>query len=120
MNGERPGISRRVPVQWFSLARLAVMLDFEPSTIRAWWREGQFGPPPGEAAGDYFFTRGEGKGADVRISSRGYEFFLQQHTSSPVADVIVLARSEGEARRKVAKVDELLAADRVIDAMGGG
>ena len=98
MNGERPGLNRRVPAQWFSLTRLAVMLDFDPSTVRAWWRAGRFGPPPDGDAADYFFVVGSGRGADVRISSRGYDYFLAHSTQSP-QDVIVLGRTAGEARR---------------------
>jgi hypothetical protein len=94
-------INRRAPVQWFSLQKLAWMLDFDVSAVRAWWRAGEFGPPNGAAAADYFFVRGAGRGADVRISMRGYEYFLQHHTASQAADVIVLARSPGEAQRKV-------------------
>jgi len=98
MNGERPAFNRRVPAQWFSLSRLAVMLDFDAGTVRAWWRAGRFGPPPDGDAADYFFVIGQGKGADVRISSRGYDYFLVHHTQS-VPDVIVLGRTPGEARR---------------------
>lgn len=81
------------------------MLDFDSRAVREWWRSGEFGPPPGESAADYFFVRGEGRGADVRISSRGYEYWLRTHTQSKAADVIVLARSPGEARRKLAAAE---------------
>jgi len=81
------------------------MLDFEAKCIRAWWKQGKFGPPIGEEAADYFFVVGEGKGADVRISERGLEFFRTHHTTSPAApDVVVSGRTPGEARRDLLRV----------------
>ncbi len=98
-------LNRRVPVQWFSLRRVALLLDFEVKSIRGWWKQGKFGPPDGGAAADYFFTVGEGKGADVRISARGLDFFMDHHTSSPTAaDVVVSGRTPGEARRELLRV----------------
>jgi hypothetical protein len=91
-------------MQWFSLSRLAVMLDFDVSTVRAWWRAGRFGPAPGQERSDYWFTIGAGRGSDVRISVRGYEFFLQELESGRVEierrPVVVSGRTEGEARRR--------------------
>lgn len=102
-----PGTIKRGQVlQWFKLQRLALMLDFEPKTIRRWWKEGKFGPPEGGRAEDYFFTVGEGTGADVRISSRGYEYFLAHHTQSSAEMVapVVSGRTPGEARRELLRV----------------
>ena len=104
MNGERPAFNRRVPVQWFSLARLAAMLDFSPKQVRRWWRAGAFGPPADGAAADYFFVVGNGRGADVRISVRGYEFFLAQLQAARAADVVVMGRTPGEALRALRAV----------------
>ena len=93
-----PAHNRRVPMQWFSVSRLAAMLDVSPRSVRQWWRAGGFGPPAGESAADYFFVMGEGRGSDVRISVRGYEHFLASHAPEPV-QVVVMGRTPGEARR---------------------
>ena len=103
---ESTPVNRRRPVQWFSLRRMALMLDFDAQTVRAWWKAGRFGPPVDGRAEDYFFTVGTARGADVRISSRGYEYFLAHHTQSNVApdDVVVSGRTQGEARRELVRL----------------
>lgn len=101
-------INRRQPVQWYSLRRVALMLDFDVKTVRRWWREGKFGPPAGGRAEDYFFTVGQGQGADVRISARGVEHFIVTETRSEqpqrAEDVVVSGRSPGEAKREILRV----------------
>ena len=98
-------IKRGQVLQWYRLQRLALMLDFDPKTVRRWWKEGRFGPPQGGRAEDYFFTVGDARGADVRISARGYEYFLAHHTqSSTAAPDVVTGRTPGEARRELLRV----------------
>lgn len=105
---EASTINRRLPVHWYSLRRVALMLDFDVKTVRRWWREGKFGPPAGGRVEDYFFTVGQGKGADVRISARGVEHFIASQTRSErpqrPEDVVVSGRSPGEARRELLRV----------------
>ena len=93
----KPSPARRVAQQWYSLQHMAWVLDFSVGTVRRWWSQGRFGPPAGEEPSDYWFTIGEGKGADVRISSRGYDFFVSQ--GAVMRELPVTARTEGEARR---------------------
>ena len=101
-----PAPPRRAAQQWFSLQHMAWLLDFDVSTVRRWWSQGRFGPPTDEDGdavelrSSYWFTVGTGRGADVRISSRGYDFFLSQ--GSVMRELPVTARTEGEARRLLA------------------
>lgn len=94
----------RKPQQWFSLQHMAWLLAYDVSTVRRWWNEGRFGPPAGEERADYWFKSDESTGANVRLSSRAYDFFVSSRAQPP--RVAVVGRTEGEARRALNGVQE--------------
>lgn len=92
----------RVPQLWFSAATLALYLELSAPRVRELIRTGAFGPPRDdaghavEAGTDYVIDHG----GDLRVSGRGYDFYIGRHPYLPPADTVV-ARTAGEARRKI-------------------
>jgi hypothetical protein len=87
----------RVPDLWYSVSKVAFMLDFSDTTVRTWLREGRFFPPGPDGQPDKSTVMQVGN--DIRISARGVRHFEESHQYA--YDDGIKARNRAELMRKL-------------------